>query len=101
MAKKSMIARNRKRLRLIEKFRDRRSELVQKMYDANLSEEERTAARTAFNNLPRDASGTRYRLRCEVTGRSRGNYRKFKMCRITFRELANEGRLPGVTKSSW
>ena len=101
MARKAMIAKNLKRAALVEKYRERRAELVKKMNDPNLSEEEREAARRSFNNIPRDASRTRSRLICEVTGRSRGNYRRFRMCRIKFREMALQGMLPGITKSSW
>lgn len=101
MAKKSKIAKNMNRMKTVEKHRAVRKELVKKMYDLELTPEERAAARRQFNNLPRDASPTRVRLRCEITGRSRGNYRKFRMCRIKFREMALAGLLPGVTKSSW
>ncbi|MCB1049458.1 MAG: 30S ribosomal protein S14 [Acidobacteria bacterium] len=101
MARKAKIAKNLKRMEQADRYYKRRQELVKKMYDPNLSEEERSAARRQFNNIPRDASPTRTRLRCEVTGRSRGNYRRFRMCRITFREMALAGMLPGVTKSSW
>ncbi|PIE02068.1 MAG: 30S ribosomal protein S14 [Acidobacteria bacterium] len=101
MAKKSMIARNLYRMKLVEKYKERREVLVKTMNNPSLSDEERAAARKKFNNIPRDANPNRVRLRCEVTGRPRGNYRKFRMCRIAFRKLANEGKLPGVTKSSW
>jgi len=101
MAKKSKIARNNHRVEVVAKYRVRRQELLQKMYDYNLPDAEREEAARKFNNLPRDASPTRIRMRCAVTGRPRGNYRKFKLSRIKFRELAHEGLLPGVTKSSW
>lgn len=101
MAKKSMVARNLYRMNLVSKYKERREELVKTMNNPNLSDEERLAARKKFNNIPRDANANRVRMRCEVTGRPRGNYRKFKMSRISFRKLANEGKLPGVTKSSW
>jgi len=101
MAKKSKIAKNIKRMETVEKYRGIRKQLIKSMYDPRLSEEERDQARRRFRNLPRDASPTRIRRRCELTGRPRGNYRKFRLCRIAFRELALEGMLPGVTKSSW
>ena len=101
MAKKSKIARNKHRLETVKKYRARRKELVKTMNDPNIGEVEREEARRRFNNIPRDASPTRTRLRCEITGRPRGNYRKFKLSRIKFRELALQGMLPGVTKSSW
>ncbi|MCB1043748.1 MAG: 30S ribosomal protein S14 [Acidobacteria bacterium] len=101
MAKKSMVAKNLKRMQTVERFRARRAELVKTMNDPNLSYEEREAARRQFNNIPRDASPTRVRVRCDVTGRSRGNYRKYRLSRLTFREYALRGLLPGVTKSSW
>lgn len=101
MAKKSMVAKNNRRMKIVERYRERRAELVQQMNDPNLSYEEREVARRQFNNIPRDASPTRVRVRCDVTGRSRGNYRKFRLCRIAFREYALRGMLPGVTKSSW
>lgn len=101
MAKKSMIARNLYRKKLVEKYKERKDTLVKTMNNPNLSDAERMEARKKFNNIPRDANANRVRLRCEITGRSRGNYRKFRMSRISFRKLANEGKLPGVTKSSW
>lgn len=101
MAKKSKIARNKYRMEMVEKYRERRRELLKIMNNADLPEEEREEARRKFNNIPRDASPTRVRLRCEVTGRPRGNYRKFRLSRIKLRELAHQGLVPGVTKSSW
>ena len=101
MAKKSKIARNLYRKQIEAKYRDRRKELLNKMHDPELSDADREEAARAFNNLPRDASPTRIRVRCEVTGRPRGNYRKFKLSRIKFRELGLQGLLPGITKSSW
>lgn len=101
MAKKSKIARNQYREEVVAKYRVRRKELVAKMYDLSLPDAEREEALRKFNNLPRDASPTRLRVRCAVTGRPRGNYRKFKLSRIKFRELSLQGLVPGVTKSSW
>ena len=101
MAKKSMIARNQYRMRVVEKYRKRREELIKTMNNPNLPDADREEARRMFNNIPRDASPTRIRVRCDVTGRPRGNYRKFRLSRIKFRELAHQGLVPGVTKSSW
>ncbi|MDJ0839322.1 MAG: 30S ribosomal protein S14 [Acidobacteriota bacterium] len=101
MAKKSKIAKNLKRMKLVEKYRERRQELIKQMNDLNLSDAEREEAARKFHNIPRDASPTRVRVRCDVTGRPRGNYRKFRLSRIKFRELAHQGMLPGITKSSW
>ena len=101
MAKKSKIARNQHREQVVAKYRERRKELLERMHDLSLSDAEREEAQRKFNNLPRDASPTRLRVRCAVTGRPRGNYRKFKLSRIKFRELSLQGLVPGVTKSSW
>ena len=96
-----MIARNRYREKLVKKYAERRKELLSIMHDINTSDADREEATRKFNNIPRDASPTRVRMRCEVTGRPRGNYRKFKLSRIKFRELSLQGLVPGVTKSSW
>ncbi len=101
MAKKSSIARNKKRARLIEVYRERRAELKAIFKDPNASPEARDEAFRRLNALPRDSSPTRYRNRCEMTGRPRGFYRKFGLSRIALREMARRGELPGVTKSSW
>jgi len=101
MAKKSKIAKNLKRVKLVEKYRSRRGELLKIMHDANTSDADRQEAARAFNNLPRDASKTRTRIRCEVTGRARGNYRTLRLSRIKFPGRALQGLVPGITKSSW
>ncbi len=101
MAKKSKIAKNLKRIAMVEKYRERRQELIDQMHDPNLSDADRAEAARKFQNLPRDSSPTRIRLRCGVSGRPRGNYRRFKLSRVKFRELALQGMIPGVTKSSW
>jgi small subunit ribosomal protein S14 len=101
LAKKSKIAKNEKRMAMVEKYRERRQALLDQMHDLNLGDAEREEAARKFQNLPRDASPTRVRLRCGVSGRPRGNYRKYKLSRIKFRELALQGMIPGVTKSSW
>ena len=89
MAKKSWIARNKRKARTVEKYAKLREQLKKEGDYVGLS------------MLPRDASPTRLVNRCEVTGRRRGFLRRFKMSRITFRELASHGMIPGVTKSSW
>jgi small subunit ribosomal protein S14 len=101
MAKKSKVARNQQRLELSVKYGERRKALRGRSKDLKLSLEERMEARAALAQLPRDSSPTRYRQRCSITGRSRGNYRKFGVCRNVLRRLAHKGELPGCTKSSW
>jgi small subunit ribosomal protein S14 len=78
-----------------------RNELRAKAIDQKLSDEERSEARKKLQALPRDTNPNRVITRCELTGRPRGNYRKFGLCRLKFRELALDGKLPGVTKASW
>lgn len=101
MAKKSAIQRNLKRIRLEEKYREKRNALKEKLLDPELSDEEYFRAQKQLSKLPRNSSPVRVRNRCAVTGRPRAHLRKFGLSRITFRELANEGKVPGVTKSSW
>lgn len=101
MAKKSVIERNKKRMRLSLKYAAKRAELKAKAKDSLLSPEDRFDARIRLARLPRNSSPVRVRLRCEQTGRSRGNYRKFKLSRIALRELASKGQIPGMVKSSW
>jgi len=101
MAKKSAIERNKKRARLAKKFDAKRERLKAIANDRDLPMEERFQARLKLAEIPRNASKTRVRLRCEVTGRPRGNYRKFKMSRISLRDLASAGQIPGMVKSSW
>ncbi|MFQ5535359.1 MAG: 30S ribosomal protein S14 [Sphingomonadales bacterium] len=101
MAKKSAIERNKKRERLVAKFAARRAALKDIANDASLPGEERFAARLELAKLPRNSSPTRVRTRCELTGRPRAVYRKFKLSRIAVRELASHGQIPGMVKSSW
>lgn len=101
MAKVCMIERDRKRKQAIAKYAAKRKELKAIIMDKSVSMEERFDAQLKLNKLPRNGSQSRYRNRCEVTGRPRGFYRKFKMSRITLRELATFGQIPGLTKSSW
>lgn len=101
MAKVSVIYRNEKRKRMVSGRADRRAELKARVKDTSLSLNERMEARDELNKMPRNSSPVRVRNRCAITGRSRGNYRKFNICRNIFREMASNGQLPGVTKSSW
>jgi len=101
MAKKSQIERNEKRRRLAKKFTARRAKLKALAKDKDLSPEDRFNARLKLAALPRNSAPSRFRLRCELTGRSRGNYRKFKLCRMAIRELGSSGQIPGMIKSSW
>jgi small subunit ribosomal protein S14 len=101
MAKTSMVERNKKRQRLAQKFKTRRTRLKSVAADRNLPAEERFAARLKLAELPRNSSPTRIRNRCELSGRPRGYYRKLKMSRIALRDLASQGQIPGMVKSSW
>lgn len=101
MSKISAIERNKKREKMIAQYDNRRNKLKEIANDVNIPAEDRYEARLKLAELPRNSSPTRYRLRCEITGRGRGNYRKFKLCRNKFRELASKGQIPGVIKASW
>ena len=101
MAKLSSIQKNKLRNKLIQRFSKKRDMLKSKIKDKNLSLEERIKYQNKLNDLPRNSSSIRHRNRCELTGRSRGVYRKFGLSRIKIRELSMTGDLPGVVKSSW
>jgi len=101
MAKKSMIAREHKRTRLESKYRARRDALRNKVVDPSFSQEERFQAMLELQKLPRNSSRVRHRNRCALTGRPRGVYRKFGICRNKLREIFMTGEAPGVVKSSW
>jgi len=101
MAKKSAIERNRKRSRLAKKYEGQRQRLKEIADNRDLPMEERFQARLKLAKLPRNSAKVRVQNRCEVTGRPRGVYRKFKMSRIALRELASTGQVPGMVKSSW
>ncbi|MGK5595091.1 MAG: 30S ribosomal protein S14 [Parachlamydiaceae bacterium] len=101
MAKKSSVEKQKKREKMVKLKWEKRQELKKRSLDFNLSEEEREAARIALNKMPRNSSLIRLRNRCSLTGRARGFLRKFKLSRLTFRELALKGVIPGVTKASW
>ena len=101
MAKISSVIKNKKREKLALKLEPKRKELRAKSTDAKASDADREAARAKLQKLPRNGNLNRVRNRCELTGRSRGVYRDFKLCRNKFRELALQGLIPGVTKASW
>ena len=101
MAKQSSVQKNLFRHKLIKKYKSKRDTLKAKIKNKNISLEERISYQNKLNDLPRNGSSIRHRNRCEITGRPRGNYRKFKMSRIAFRELASTGQVPGILKSSW
>ena len=101
MAKLSSVQKNLFRQKLIKRFKLKRENLKSKIKNKNLSLEERINFQNKLNDLPRNGSSIRYRNRCELTGRPRGNYRKFGLSRIKLRELSMTGDLPGVVKSSW
>jgi small subunit ribosomal protein S14 len=101
MAKLSLINREEKRRRLVKKYAAKRAELQAIIDDQSRSDEERMAARLKLQSLPRNANPTRLRNRCQLTGRPRGVFRKFGLCRNKIRELAMQGEVPGVVKASW
>ncbi|MDA8232540.1 MAG: 30S ribosomal protein S14 [Magnetospirillum sp.] len=101
MAKISSVERNKKRERMAKQQAGKRARLKTMLMDRNASAEERFEAALRLADMPRNGSKVRVRLRCEITGRSRGNYRKFKVCRNKLRELASLGQIPGMVKSSW
>ena len=101
MAKISSVQKNINRLRLIEKYSNKRKALKKKIMDKTISIEDRLKLQNKLNDLPRNSSNIRYRNRCKLTGRTRGVYRKFGLSRIKIRELSMSGDLPGMVKSSW
>ena len=101
MAKKSSVEKNKRRMRMAKRFAPKRAKLKAIAGDKTLSMEDRFEARLKLAELPRNSSPNRVRLRCELTGRARGNYRKFRLSRMAFRELASSGQIPGVMKASW
>jgi small subunit ribosomal protein S14 len=101
MAKLAVKLREQKRRKTVEKFKTRRLELLELLRDPKTPDEEREAARERLQKLPRNASPTRLRNRCAITGRPRGVYRKFGLGRNKLRDLALRGEVPGVIKASW
>lgn len=101
MAKRSAVERDRKRRRLVARYAEKRAALKAVARDESRPMEERFAARLKLAALPRNGAPSRIRNRCVVSGRPRGYYRKLKMSRIALRELASDGQVPGMVKSSW
>jgi small subunit ribosomal protein S14 len=101
MAKKSSVNKNKRRVALVKRMAARRARLKALAEDRTLAPEERFAARLKLAKLARNSSATRIHNRCELTGRPRGYYRKFRLSRLALRELASAGQIPGMVKSSW
>jgi small subunit ribosomal protein S14 len=101
MAKTSMIERDKKRAQIVKKYAARRAKLKEQQRDPKASQEARMAASQELQKLPRDASPSRMRQRCAITGRPRGTYRKFGLGRNKLREATMHGDVPGLRKSSW
>ena len=101
MAKTSAIQKNKRRERMVKQYANKRAALKAIAKDPSVSPEDQFAARLKLAEMPRNSSPTRVRNRCEMTGRPRAFYRKFKLSRITLRDLASSGQIPGMTKSSW
>jgi small subunit ribosomal protein S14 len=101
MAKKGMVEKNNRRQKLAQQYAERRAALKATIMNKEATFEERVAATLKLAELPRNSAAVRIRNRCEVSGRSRAVYRKFKMSRIALRELGNKGLVPGLVKSSW
>ena len=101
MAKTNMVEREKRRAKLVKKYAAKRAELKEIIRDPKTSPEERDAAQVKLQKQPRDASASRQRRRCAITGRSRGVYRKFGLSRVKIREVAMRGEIPGLSKASW
>ncbi|MCB2014322.1 MAG: 30S ribosomal protein S14 [Sphingobium sp.] len=101
MAKLSSINKNERRKKLVKKYAGKYAKLKAIANDKSLDDTERLIARLKMAEIPRNGNPTRVRNRCELTGRPRAYYRKFRLCRVQLRDLANKGLIPGVTKSSW
>jgi small subunit ribosomal protein S14 len=101
MAKKSAVEKNKRREKLVARYKVKRTTLLATANDEQVSAEERFAARLKLAELPRNSAPNRVRNRCEITGRPRANYRKLKMSRVALRELGSKGLIPGLLKSSW
>ena len=101
MAKLSSIEKNKRREHMVKKFAAKRARLKAMARDENLPPEDRFEARLKLAQLPRNSSPSRIRNRCELSGRPRGTYRKFKLSRLALRDLASSGQIPGMVKASW
>ena len=101
MAKTSMVEREKRRAKIVKRYAAKRAQLKELIRSPKTSPEERAAAQAKLQSQPRDASASRGRNRCAITGRSRGVYRKFGLARVKIREVANRGEIPGLSKASW
>ena len=101
MAKTSMVMRERRRAKIVKRHAVQRAQLKELIRAPRTSPDERAAAQAKLQSMPRDASPSRQRNRCAITGRSRGVYRKFGLSRVKIREVAFRGEIPGLTKASW
>ena len=101
MAKTNMLMREKRRLKVANKYAKRRAELKELIREPKTGAEERAAAQVELQQQPRDAGKSRQRNRCSITGRSRGVYRKFGLARVKIREVASRGEIPGLAKASW
>ncbi len=101
MAKKSSVEKNNRRRRLVKKYAGKRARLKALVDNKAIGMEERFTAQLKLAQLPRNSAKVRIRNRCEITGRPRAFYRKLRMSRLALRELANQGIIPGMVKSSW
>jgi small subunit ribosomal protein S14 len=101
MAKTSMVQREKHRAKTVQKYAAKRAELKELIRNPRTSDEARVEAQVKLQKQPRDASPSRHRNRCALTGRPRGVYRKFGLARTKIREVANRGEIPGLVKSSW
>ena len=101
MAKTNMVEREKRRTKIVKKYAAKRAELKELIRSPKTSPEARAEAQAKLQAQPRDASASRHRNRCQITGRSRGVYRKFGLARVKIREVANRGEIPGLAKASW
>jgi small subunit ribosomal protein S14 len=101
MAKTSMVEREKRRAGIVKKYAAKRAKLKELIRSPKTTPEARLAAQVELQSQPRDASASRQRNRCAITGRSRGVYRKFGLSRVKIREVANRGEIPGLSKASW
>lgn len=101
MAKKSIVNRNLKRIKIVAKYAAKRAEIISTLRDPKISFDEKNKARDSLQKLPRNSSSVRLRQRCSLTGRPRGVFRKFGLGRIKLREIAMRGEVPGLIKASW
>ncbi|MEL6431072.1 MAG: 30S ribosomal protein S14 [Planctomycetota bacterium] len=101
MAKTSAVQKNERRQRLVEKYAARRAEMKSIIESSQATEEAKDEARAKLASFPKNSNPNRVRNRCSFTGRPRAVYRRFGVCRMVLRDLAHEGKIPGMRKSSW